>query len=316
MAEPGSTGRIESLEYAPDFVFRGLWSQGWWLNLLLFALTLLSTTVFGSALAQGFAAGEPLDVQSVFTGYIQLIRGDSRVWMGLEFSIPLLLILLAHEFGHYFDCRRWGVEASLPYFLPSPTLFGTCGAFIRIRSPIYLRKALFDIGISGPIAGFLALVPFLIVGVSLSRIAPGAAHQTRFIFGTPLALRALELTRFPHVPSLYISLHPMAMAAWAGLLATAINLLPMGQLDGGHILYAVLGERWHRHVTRAFIAVLVGLGFFYWAWWVWAALLFLFGRRHPLVYDETRLTRGRIWLAVAALAMFILSISLVPVSIT
>ncbi len=316
MSEPGSTGRIESLEYAPEFVFRGLRSQGWWLNLLLFALTLVSTTVFGFALVQGFATGQPLDVSSVFAGYSALVHGDTHLLAGLQFSLPLLFILLAHEFGHYFDCRRWGVEASLPYFLPSPTLFGTCGAFIKIQSAICSRKALFDIGISGPVAGFIALIPFLILGVSLSHIEPIAAHQTRFVFGTPLALRVLELARFPHAPSTYIALHPIAMAAWAGLLATAINLLPMGQLDGGHILYAVLGERWHRHVTHAFILVLIGLGFFYWAWWIWAVLLFLFGRRHPLVYDKAPLARGRRWLAAAALAMFILSISLVPVSIS
>jgi len=316
VSKPGATGRIESLEDAPEFVFRRLWSQGWWLNLLLFTLTLISTTVFGSALVQGFSTGQPLDVATVFSGYAALVHGDMHVWAGLQFSIPLLLILLAHEFGHYVDCRRWKVDASLPYFLPSPTLFGTCGAFIRIRAPIYSRKALFDIGVSGPVAGFVVLLPFLILGVSLSRITPVAAHQTHFIFGTPLVLRVLELMRFPHAPSIYISLHPMAMAAWAGLLATAINLLPMGQLDGGHILYAVLGERWHRRITHLFIAVLVGLGFFYWAWWVWAALLFLFGRRHPLVYDQTALSRGRIWLSAAALGMFVLSISLVPVSIS
>ena len=316
MSVRGSTGRIESLEYAPEFVFRGLWSQGWWLNLLLFALTLLSTTIFGFALARAFSTGEPLNVSLVFAGYERLAHGDTHLWSGLQFSVPLLLILLAHEFGHYFDCRRWKVDGSLPYFLPSPTLFGTCGAFIRIRSPIYSRKALFDIGVSGPIAGFVMLVPFLVLGVSFSHIVPTAANQARFVFGTPLALRALEALRFPHVPTGYVSLHPVAVAAWAGLLATAINLLPMGQLDGGHILYAVLGERWHRFVTLTFIGVLVVLGFFYWAWWVWAVLLFLFGRRHPLVYDQTPLSRGRIWLSVAALAMFLLSFSLVPVSIS
>jgi membrane-associated protease RseP (regulator of RpoE activity) len=312
----GSTGRIESLEYAPEFVFRGLWTQGWWLNLLLFVLTFLTTTIFGFALTRAFSTGEPLDVSMVFAGYARLTRGDTHLWTGLQFSVPLLLILLAHEFGHYFDCWRWNVDGSLPYFLPSPTLFGTCGAFIRIRSPIYSRQALFDIGVSGPIAGFVMLIPFLVLGVSLSHIVPAAAHQTRFVFGTPLALRALEALRFPHVPAVYVSLHPVAVAAWAGLLATAINLLPMGQLDGGHILYAVLGERWHRYVTLAFIAVLVVLGFFYWAWWVWAALLFLFGRRHPLVYDQTPLSRGRVWLSAAALVMFLLSFSLVPVSIS
>lgn len=307
---------MESLEHAPDFLFRGLWSRGWWLNVLLLALTLITTTIFGFALARTFSTGEPLDVSLIYAGYIRLAHGDTHLLRGLEFSIPLLLILLAHELGHYVDCLRWQVDASLPYFLPSPTLFGTCGAFIRIRGPIYSRKALFDIGVSGPLVGFLTLIPFLVVGVSLSHIAPVAAHQSRFVFGTPLALRALELIRFPHAPAVYVSLHPVAVAAWAGLLATAINLLPMGQLDGGHILYAVLGERWHRYVTLAFIGILVILGFFYWAWWVWALLLFLFGRRHPLVYDRSPLSRRRLWLAGAALAMFLLSFSLVPVSIS
>lgn len=307
---------MESLEHAPDFLFRGLWSRGWWLNVLLLALTLVTTTIFGFALVRAFSTGEPLDVSLIYTGYIRLAHGDTHLLQGLEFSLPLLVILLAHELGHYFDCLQWQVDASLPYFLPSPTLFGTCGAFIRIRGPIYSRKALFDIGVSGPVAGFLALIPFLVVGVSLSHITPLPAHQSRFIFGTPLALRALELIRFPHAPAVYVSLHPVAVAAWAGLLATAINLLPMGQLDGGHILYAVLGERWHRYVTLAFIGILVILGFFYWAWWVWALLLFLFGRRHPLIYDRSPLSRSRLWLAGAALVMFLLSFSLVPVSIS
>lgn len=286
------------------------------MNLALFVLTFVSTTIFGFALVQSFSSGLPLDVNFMFSGYTRLAHGDLRVWAGLEFSLPLLFILLAHEFGHYIDCMRWSVDASLPYFLPSPTLFGTCGAFIRIRSPIYLRRALFDIGISGPVAGFAALLPFLVAGVWLSKITPVPLHTGRFVFGTPLILRFFEWLRFPHAPAAYISLHPIAMAAWAGLLATAINLLPMGQLDGGHILYATFGERWHRYITLAFIAFLIALGFFYWAWWVWAALLFFFGRRHPLVYDQTPLCRARMWWSAGALAMFVLSISLVPVSIS
>lgn len=288
------------------------WPRKWWLNAVLFALTLLTTTLFGFAFTVTFAAHRPFDIDALAQAYIRLTRGDSNLWTGLHFSIPLLLILLAHEFGHYVECQRWNVDASLPYFLPSPTLFGTLGAFIRIRSPIYTRKSLLDIGVAGPVAGFLVLIPFLIAGVWMSHVANGAAHES-FVFGTPLMVRVFEWLRFPGVSPGDISLHPMAMAAWAGLLATAINLLPMGQLDGGHILYAVFGDRWHRIVSTIFVLIMVVLGFLYWAWWIWAGLMFFFGRRHPLVYDQTPLSRRRVMLGVAALLLFALSISIVPV---
>jgi membrane-associated protease RseP (regulator of RpoE activity) len=288
------------------------WPRKWLPNAALFLLTLTSTTIFGFAFAGAFAAHRPFDIDAIVQAYVRLTHGDSSLAAGLQFSIPLLLILLAHEFGHYVECQRWSVDASLPYFLPSPTLFGTLGAFIRIRSPIYTRKSLLDIGVAGPLAGFVVLVPFLVAGVWRSRLVYGAPHES-FVFGAPLILRVVEWLRFPGVSPQDISLHPMAMAAWAGLLATAINLLPVGQLDGGHILYAIFGNRWHRVVSTVFVLVLVLWGFLYWAWWIWAGLMFFFGRRHPLVFDQTPLSRRRVMLGAVALLLFLLSISIVPV---
>ena len=286
----------------------------WWLHLLLFLLTLLTTTAFGFALAQSYSAARPLNEEFLAQGYLHLMRASSGLWVGAVYSIPLLLILLAHEFGHYFTCRKWGVNSTLPYFAPSPTLLGTFGAFIWVRSPIYNRRSLFDIGVSGPIAGFLVLIPFLIAGVWRSRVVHGIQTEGPFVFGTPILLSTLEWFRFPGVPSADICLHPMAMAAWAGLLATAINLLPVGQLDGGHILYAVLGERGHRVASLAFIGALVLFGFLYWPWWVWAVVMF-FLRRHPLIYDQEPLGRRRLATTCAALLLFVLSMSIVPVQI-
>ncbi len=329
VVDPGSTGHIPNpssflaarngSEAAPaDQLFEvnaaSRWPRKWWLHLLLFLLTLITTTTFGFALAEGFAQGSPLTETFIEDGYLRLVHGGSGIWIGLIYSIPLLLILLAHEFGHYVTCRRWRVDATLPYFGPSPTLLGTIGAFIWIRSPIYKRKSLFDIGVSGPIAGFIVLIPFLIAGVSMSRVVHGVHAFGPFVFGTPLLMRVVEWIRFPGVPPADICLHPMAMAAWAGLLATAINLLPVGQLDGGHILYAVLGERGHRIGSRILVCLLALAGFLYWPWWVWAAAMFFF-RRHPLIYDDEPLGERRLMIALAAVLLFLVSISIVPVRI-
>jgi Zn-dependent protease len=287
----------------------------WLFHLLLFLLTFFTCTVFGFALLQSFSARRGFDLDFIGDGYARLARGDWSVLSGVCFSAPLLIILLAHEFGHYLACRRWGVQASLPYFLPSPTLLGTLGAFIRIRSPIYTRTSLFDIGASGPIAGFLVLLPFLILGIHWSREIPGIAVHGDMIFGTPLLLRLAEAIQFPGVRSADISLHPTAVAAWAGLVATATNLLPVGQLDGGHILYSVLGDRWHRISSNLFVVLLVGVGFIYRPWWLLAVLLFVFGRRHPLVYDRTPVDHGRRLMSIATLVIFLLSILLAPVEV-
>jgi membrane-associated protease RseP (regulator of RpoE activity) len=310
--EPELIGRVDSLEENRPLVLSSAWPRRWWLNLLLFLLTFITTTIFGAAMERSFSLGQPLDVDRLWESYVGFAHGDRQLWQGLLFSAPLLLILSAHEFGHYLECRKWRVDASLPYFLPSPTLFGTLGAFIRIRSPIYSRKGLFDIGIAGPLAGFAVLLPFLIAGVVLSH--PMAQPvQGPFVFGTPLVLRIFEWVRFGDLDSPRILLHPVAMAGWAGLLATAMNLLPMGQLDGGHILYAVFGERGHRLVSFGVVVLLALLGFLYWPWWFWALVTFFLFRRHPLVYDRTPLTRDRLVLCVVALLVFLLSASIVPI---
>ena len=291
------------------------WPRYWWANLTCAIVTLLTTTLFGSALVTCFRERRALELDLVWRAYGRFMHGDVSLMDGLEFSLPLLLILMAHEMGHYLECLRWRVDATLPYFLPSPTLFGTFGAFIRIHSPILSRRSLFEIGIAGPLAGFAVLIPFLLVGIAWSHAVPFVPLRP-FVFGTPLVVRLLETIFFPHVPADRILLHPMATAAWAGLLATAINLLPVGQLDGGHIVYATLGPRLHRIVSTVFICVLSVLGFWYWTWWAWAIVLFFFGRRHPLVYDQSALPASRWKLLILACLIFLLSFSVVPVRIS
>ncbi|HJY06923.1 MAG TPA: site-2 protease family protein, partial [Bryobacteraceae bacterium] len=193
-----------------------------------------------------------------------------------------------------------------------PLLLGTFGAFIRIKSPIFTRRALFDIGVSGPIAGFVALLPFLAAGIAQSRVIPHVATSGDFVFGTPLLIRFVEWLRFPGIAVGDIALHPFAQAAWAGLLATAINLLPVGQLDGGHILYALLG-RVHKMVSRLFLVLLLAMAYFSLSWLFWAVILFILGTRHPLVYDDLPLDTKRRWIAAAAFAILIISLSLTPV---
>lgn len=292
------------------------WPRFWWANATCALATLITTTLFGSALVQSFNSGQPLNPDLIWPAYLHLFQGHFAIWNGLEFSSPLLLILLAHELGHYLQCRLWRVDATLPYFLPSPSLFGTFGAFIRIKSPILTRCSLFDIGIAGPLAGFTVLVPFLIVGVALSHPVAASTPVGPFLFGSPLAVQLLEAAFFPHVSASQIVLHPIAMAAWAGLLATAINLLPVGQLDGGHIIYAALGPRIHRIVSTGFVVLLAILGFWYWTWWAWAVALFFFGRRHPLIYDRTPIQANRWVLAAIVAVIFLLSFTVIPVRVT
>jgi len=285
----------------------------YWLHALLLLATLLSTTVVGAGMARSFAQSRPIDVGEMFGGYWQMWEEPSYLLAGLPFSLTLLTILLAHEFGHFLTARYYLVDATLPFFIPFPTLIGTLGAFIRIRSPILSKRVLFDIGIAGPLAGFVALVSPLVAGVALSKVVPGIGQSGDLTFGTPLIIQLMEWVRFPGVPIEDIYLHPVARAAWAGLLATALNLLPIGQLDGGHIVYAFLGER-TKYLSRLFIFILVLMGsFIAWSWLLWAALLFFFGMRHPAIVDPNPLGGFRARLAVAALAIFILSFTAAPV---
>ena len=284
-----------------------------WLHVLLFVLTLLSTTAVGARLAFNFEQNRPTYIDDLWMA-ITSLSDPSSLMAGLPFSITLLTILLAHEMGHYIACRYYSVNASLPYFLPAPTLIGTFGAFIRIRSAIASKRQLFDIGIAGPIAGFAFVIPALAIGLAHSKIIPGVALQGDFIFGTPAIMRLLESWIMPGVKTSDILVHPVARAAWAGVLATALNLMPIGQLDGGHILYSFVGEV-HKLLTRLFVLALLPLGYFTdsWSWIFWAALIFFFGMRHPRLYDNTPLGSGRIQLALLALGIFVLSFSPSPV---
>jgi membrane-associated protease RseP (regulator of RpoE activity) len=191
---------------------------------------------------------------------------------------------------------------------------GTFGAFIRIRSAIYSKRVLFDIGVAGPLAGFVFLMPALAVGVAFSKVIPGIAHQGDIQFGTPGLLWILQKAIFPGVPAADIYLHPVARAAWIGILATALNLLPIGQLDGGHILYALAGDK-HKRLSMIFIFALIPLGIFghWWPWCLWAVALFFLARRHPVIVDPSSLSTGRKWLALAALIVFLLCFTVAPV---
>jgi len=258
---------------------------------------------------RSFDAREPLEFS------LKTLEAAARHPLdGLAFSLTLMAILLAHELGHYFACQYYGIDASLPYFLPFPSPIGTIGAFIRIRSPIYTRQALFDVGIAGPLAGFALLVPAMVIGIGASRILPGSgiAERGDLIFGVPAIQRFFAWIIFPHARATDILLHPVARAAWVGTLATALNLLPIGQLDGGHILYSFFG-RWHKLLSRIFVLALIPLGIFYsLSWFVWAALLFFLALRHPVIYDITPLNRPRVALGLAALVIFLLTFTLVP----
>ncbi len=282
--------------------------QRYWLHALLFALTVYSTTLVGARLAYNFAHNLPaFDIETDLFAYGELWNDPAQLAAGLPFSLTLLTILLAHEFGHYLACLFYRVDASLPYFIPAPTLIGTLGAFIRIRGPIYSRRALFDIGIAGPIAGFVFLLPAMAIGLAYSKVIPDVPSEGSILFGVPTLLWLLEKLIFPGVSGSVIYLHPVARAAWIGVFATALNLLPIGQLDGGHILYAFVGER-HRRLSIAFALLLVPIGLIYWwGWLFWAAVLFILGARHPVIYDDNPLGAARRRLGALALLIFALS---------
>jgi len=272
----------------------------------LFLLTLLSTLAVGADFALGYASNE-VRAPFLLEPYLAILRDPGLLLLGIPFSFTMLGILLAHELGHYFACRYYGIEASYPYFVPFPSIIGTMGAFIRIRSPIVNRTALFDVGLAGPVVGFLFAVPALAVAIAYSKVVPGAQASASVVFGDPLLGKVLVGLLRPEVQPGDILLHPVGRAAWVGLFATALNLLPVGQLDGGHILYALASEK-HRRISLLFLLLLLPLGLLFWhGWLMWAALLFLLGFRHPALMDRWQpLDRGRRTWALIALLIFLL----------
>ncbi len=286
--------------------------ERYWLYSLLFALTLLTTTIVGASMQYDFAHNQPFDVDRSFQLYLTFWRHPAVLLPGLPFSLTLLTILLAHEFGHYLAALYHRVDASLPYFLPSP-LLGTAGAFIRVRSAIFTKRVLFDIGVSGPIAGFVFLLPALAVGLAFSKVIPGIEHQGSLHFGVPALQWLLSHAIFPGVRTADVYLHPMARAAWVGMFATAMNLLPIGQLDGGHIFYSFFPSR-HRTVSKLLSIALLPLGRFWLGWLVWGIVLLWLGRRHPVIHDPAEMGIGRTKLGWIALIIFILCFTYEPIA--
>lgn len=290
-------------------------------HLVLLAFTLLTTMVVGARLQYHFAHGLSMDPEfpSALPMFpLHWIRiHPANLLLGVGFSLALMSILFAHEMGHYLACRRYGVDATLPYFLPAPTLIGTLGAFIQIRSAFPSRRSLFDIGIAGPIAGFLVALPVSVVGMALSYPAP-KQPVSAITLGMPLifkgihsALVALGVQKAAPIGTLL--LHPLAIAGWFGMFATAMNLLPGGQLDGGHIVFS-FSSRAHRIVSWVTVFSLLPLAWYGWTGWlVWAVILAVSGLRHPIVYSWDTMDTKRWVLLGVAVMMLVLCIT--PVTI-
>ena len=303
MAEPEPVYRAPAPQRQGDRV---------WLHLLLLLLTLASTTLVGAAHYASFMSD---------FGTRPVIQTSRLIWNGLPYSLTILGILGAHEMGHYLACRYYKIDATLPFFLPMPlVLTGTLGAVIRIRQPILYKAPLFDIGIAGPIAGFLVAVPALFCGLALSTTLPVPRNFVGAELGEPLLFRAAEWLVWGTLQHGHdINLHPVALAAWFGLLVTALNLFPIAQLDGGHISYAVFG-RYSTRITLAATLVVASLVLVSLSWLVWTillvAMLVFVGPRHPPVIDEDApLDRTRLVLAAFALIMFVICFTPAPIQV-
>jgi membrane-associated protease RseP (regulator of RpoE activity) len=304
----------------------------YWLHGLLFLGAIFTTLCVGARMQDTFnhnlgLFSQPLD----YWPWPWIWQDWRRLGLGFSFSASLLGILTAHELGHYVLCVRRKVFATLPFFIPAPTLIGTLGAFIRIKSPIRSRADLFDIGIAGPIAGFIVAVPVMVYGLLASKVLTGDAaaaaaaavsatspDNASMLLGFPLIFKLVHwimaamgsTAAIAQAPASALYIHPMAMAAWVGMLATSLNLLPGGQLDGGHIIFAVKPS-WHRPVSLLSILVLLPLSWYCWAGWLlWAVVLRFTGSRHPDVPLLPPLDAKRRVLAVFALIM--LALTLIP----
>ena len=278
------------------------------LNILLFILTVLSTYAVGLTWSVSFFYAQNMALDSAPTDIRSLIDGSVLVLSAI-YVVVLLGILVGHELGHYLACRRYGIDATWPYFIPAPTLVGTLGAFIKIRSPITRKRQLFDIGAAGPIIGFSLALPALFVGLALSKVVPALPREEAIVFGESLILKFVAgLVLGPIPPAHDVVLHPIGFAGWVGMLVTAFNLFPLGQLDGGHIAYAAFGKK-SLQAARVFPAVLLVMGVFFWfGWFVWILVILMLGLKHPRILDEDiPLTPGRRLTAFLLILVFLLT---------
>ena len=280
-----------------------------WVHLLLLVITLLSTTLVGMRYMDNFRQGRfPLASDADIFPFHWMWDNVSHFGQGLPFSLTLLGILLTHEFGHYFACRSYDVKATLPFLLPAPSLSGTAGAIIRLRSRVKSRKALLAIGAMGPLCGFAVALAGILAGLACSRSVAVEPHHL-VVLERPLLLRGLMHLLSPALhlqPGAPLLWHPVLVASWIGILITSLNLIPAGQLDGGHIIYA-LSPKVHRVITRVTMLGLVVLGIFFWlGWLLWCALLLFPGMRHPRLESTDTLTWKHKLMAAGCLVMFFL----------
>jgi membrane-associated protease RseP (regulator of RpoE activity) len=275
----------------------------------LFVATLGTCLVAGTHFAAAYSHNEAVSWDEFLRAFTLAYRNPLALAAGLPFALTLLVILLAHELGHFFACRHHHIHSSYPFFIPFPTLIGTLGAFILIRSPIRTTRALFDVGASGPLVGFLVAVPALIYGIVHAKFVPGLSDPANagIVLGSPLILQLLAPIFHHGANASTLLLHPVGRAAWVGLFATSLNLLPAGQLDGGHILRS-LSQQAHRISSILVPAFLAYLGFRFWpGWYVWAGLLvgIRFLRTLP-IYNPEPLGSTRYAAAFLSLIIFIL----------
>jgi membrane-associated protease RseP (regulator of RpoE activity) len=301
--------------------------ERWWLHGLLFSLTFLTVAASGALLdrvvpsARGIPRSLSLDAWGAAVG-----SWLTALEPGVFFAMALMGILLAHECGHYFVAKRYFINASPPYFLPAPpwpwlSFIGTFGAFIRLRSPIVDRRQLMDVGAAGPWAGFLVALALFVVGLSRSEMLPAHGEGWPFMvffLGNAVPLGDSLVTwaaRLWLVGDGTVVLDPLALAGWVGIFVTMLNLIPLGQLDGGHILYALVGDR-QRIAGKAMWLALIPLGFLFQGWWIWAALILMLSRgrvAHPSVLDRHRaIPATRKWLGWTTVLLFILTFTPVP----
>jgi membrane-associated protease RseP (regulator of RpoE activity) len=297
--------------------------ERWVLHAALFVTTLLTTTFAGAVLTGAIPDANPLDL---FTGAYPLPPGFARALAtGLAFSIPLLTILMCHELGHYLTARWYELDVSPPYFIPVPlfpTFIGTMGAFIRLRTLLSDRRQLLDVGVAGPIAGFAIALPVLWIGLARSQPPPGHGELSGMLLaiggetlGLGDSLITIALRGITHGGTRTLLLHPLAFAGWFGMFVTMLNLLPISQLDGGHIVFAAL-PRWHARVALVCLAVILVLGRYWLGWLLWGFIVLILSRgrlTHPPVLDAYRpLPRSRRWLAWAGLALLAITFAPVP----
>lgn len=262
-----------------------------YLNIFLFIIT-VATTLIAGALQEG----------------VNLLEQPTSIWRGIPFSFTLLLILGTHELGHYVMSKKHRVDVTLPYFIPAPSFIGTFGAVIKMKSPMLDRKTLLDVGVAGPFAGMIVAIPVLVVGLLLSDIVPHTGKEG-IRLGSCILFSSLNwIVNGPMPDNANLMLHPVAFSGWIGLLVTSLNLIPAGQLDGGHVAYAVFGAK-QRIVAKVFMGVLLLLGVVGWSGWlVWFILLLFLGIHHPpVVYDWIPLDRKRKIAGVIALGVFIIT---------